>query len=167
MRNNVTDLPDDVLFLDNQFCFTLYAASRKVIQLYGPMLKQLDLTYTQYITMLVLWQYLSLPMKDLGQHLMLDTGTLTPLLKKMERKGLLSRVRSKTDERVVVIELTEKGSALRLDALQMLPLLLCSAQLNSSYLIEIRDQMKEILAQLKTCNAPSPSLPIINELNIF
>jgi MarR family transcriptional regulator, organic hydroperoxide resistance regulator len=163
----MTDFLDDVLFLDNQFCFTLYAASRKVIQLYGPMLKKLDLTYTQYVTMLVLWQHPSLPVKDLGQHLMLDTGTLTPLLKKMEGKGLLSRVRSKTDERVVMIELNEKGLAMRADALLFLSSLLCSAQLNSSDLIQIRDQLKEMLVQLKTCNEPPPSLPITNELNVF
>jgi MarR family transcriptional regulator, organic hydroperoxide resistance regulator len=163
----MTDRLDDVLFLDNQFCFTLYAASRKVIQLYGPMLKKLDLTYTQYITMLVLWQYPSLPVKDLGRHLMLDTGTLTPLLKKMEGKGLIHRTRSNIDERVVMIELTEKGVAMRADALQFLPSLLCSAQLNSSDLIKLRDQLKEMLVQLKTCNEPSPPLPITNEVNIL
>jgi MarR family transcriptional regulator, organic hydroperoxide resistance regulator len=151
MRNNVAEINDEILLLDNQLCFTLYAASRKVIQLYRPMLKKLDLTYTQYITMLVLWERGPLPVKDLGRHLMLDTGTLTPLLKKMEGKGLIHRTRSNIDERVVMIELTQIGSSMKKRALQQLPAILCSSSLNSADLINIRDRLKGLINQLDSC----------------
>ena len=84
----------DVLRLDNQLCFALYAASRKVTGAYGPLLRQLDLTYTQYVTLMVLWEHQELPVKDIGEKLLLDSGTLTPLLKKLEEKGYVTRRRS-------------------------------------------------------------------------
>ena len=144
-------LPKDALLLDNQLCFTLYAASRKVIQLYGPMLKELGLTYTQYITLLVLWEHPALSVKELGQYLMLDTGTLTPLLKNMESKGLLTRTRFKQDERVVMIEITPAGEALRADTLRLLPDLLCSTQLESEDMVDMRDRLKDLLIRIKSC----------------
>lgn len=147
----VTDLADERLVLDNQLCFALYAASRKVIQLYAPMLKELDLTYTQYLTMLALWQRSKLPVGELGDQLMLDTGTLTPLLKKLEAKGLVTRTRSKQDERSVLIELTEKGATLKQDALRLLPALLCSTQLDSSELVGLRERLKKLLVELAAC----------------
>ena len=101
----------DVLKLENQLCFPLYACSRETIRLYKPFLDELDLTYTQYITMLVLWDRQSATVKELGQALYLDSGTLTPLLKKLEAKGL--RKRSTEDERNLIVSITEKGSALR------------------------------------------------------
>ena len=91
----------DMLRLDNQLCFALYAASRKVTGAYGPLLKKLDLTYTQYVTLMVLWEQQELPVKDIGERLLLDSGTLTPLLKKLEEKGYVTRRRSTVDERVV------------------------------------------------------------------
>lgn len=103
----------EALLLENQLCFPLYACSREVIKLYKPCLDQLDLTYTQYIAMLVLWEKKSLTVKELGNALFLDSGTLTPLLKKMEAKGLLSRRRSSDDERSLIVTLTEAGEALR------------------------------------------------------
>lgn len=103
----------DPLKLDNQLCFPLYAAARKVVNLYTPYLAELDLTYTQYITMMVLWEKGSVSVKELGEKLFLDSGTLTPLLKNLEKKGLLTRSRSKEDERVTIAELTEEGKALR------------------------------------------------------
>lgn len=109
----IPDREFDPLKLENQLCFPLYAAARKVVNLYTPFLAQLDLTYTQYIAMMVLWEKGSVSVKELGEKLFLDSGTLTPLLKNLEKKGLLTRSRSKEDERVTIAELTEEGKALR------------------------------------------------------
>ncbi len=103
----------DPLRLENQLCFPLYACARETIKLYKPYLDELDLTYTQYIAMMVLWEKKSVTVKELGAVLHLDSGTLTPLLKKMEAKGLLSRRRSAEDERSLIVSLTEEGAALR------------------------------------------------------
>ena len=107
------------LRLENQLCFPLYAAAREIIKLYRPFLDDLDLTYTQYITMMVLWAEGEISVKQLGKRLHLDSGTLTPLLKSMEQKGYVCRNRSKSDERVVKVVLTEKGISLREKALQV------------------------------------------------
>ncbi len=109
----------DALKLTNQICFPLYAASRKIINRYTPFLEKLDLTYTQYITMMVLWEEKEVTAKELGRRLYLDSGTLTPLLKKMEAKGLLTRSRSSYDERNLVVRITEKGEMLRDRALEV------------------------------------------------
>ena len=99
--------------LENQLCFPLYAAARQVTGLYTPVLRPLGLTYTQYIVFLVLWEKDGLTVGEIGEKLMLDNGTLSPLLKKMEQAGYVERQRSSEDERVVVITLTEAGRALR------------------------------------------------------
>lgn len=101
------------LKLENQLCFPLYAASREVIKQYRPYLEELDLTYTQYIAMMVFWEEKSINVKELGKKLFLDSGTLTPVLKSLESKGYISRARSKKDERVLVAEITEKGEELK------------------------------------------------------
>ena len=103
----------EALKLENQLCFPLYAASREVIKQYRPYLDALDLTYTQYITMMVFWAEKKISVKELGKKLFLDSGTLTPVLKCLESKGLVSRYRSSEDERVLIVEITEKGEALR------------------------------------------------------
>ena len=103
----------DRLRLENQLCFPLYACSREIIKQYKPFLDELDLTYTQYITMMVLWERTSLTAKELGETLFLDSGTLTPLLKKLEGKGFLTRKRSAEDERSLVVTVTDAGLALR------------------------------------------------------
>ena len=115
----MSDNPYDMLKLENQLCFPLYAAARATIRLYKPILDKLDLTYTQYITMMVLWERQSLTAKELGDLLFLDSGTLTPLLKKMEAKGYLTRKRSSQDERSLVVTVTDKGMALREEALSV------------------------------------------------
>ena len=97
------------LKLSKQLCFPLYACSREMIKLYKPWLDELGLTYTQYITMMVLWEHKAMTVKALGQELFLDSGTLTPLLKKLEEKGLVVRHRDRNDKRTVHISLTEKG----------------------------------------------------------
>ena len=109
----------DALKLEKQLCFPLYACARETIKLYKPYLDELDLTYTQYIAMMVLWEKKSVTVKELGEALYLDSGTLTPLLKKMEGKGLLSRRRSEQDERSLIVTLTEKGEALKEQAIEV------------------------------------------------
>ena len=104
---------NDPLRLDNQLCFPLYAASREIIKLYHEPLSRLGLTYTQYITMMVLWEEKTISVKDLGKRLFLDSGTLTPLLKALEKEGYITRTRSKEDERVLVVELTDEGKKLK------------------------------------------------------
>ena len=100
------------LKLENQLCFPLYACAKEIVRRYTPMLEPFGLTYTQYIAMMVLWEHKTVTVKDLGNYLFLDSGTLTPMLKKMERNGWLSRTRSKEDERVVIISITECGEEL-------------------------------------------------------
>lgn len=101
------------LKLDNQLCFPLYACSRKIVNNYTPYLKPLGLTYTQYLAMLVLWEEDGIRLTDLGARLRLDSGTLTPLLKKLESMGLVTRVRSKEDERSVTLSLTDAGKEMK------------------------------------------------------
>lgn len=110
----------DCLKIENQLCFPLYAASKEVIRKYQPFLSELDLTYTQYITMLILWENNKLKVKELGEKLYLDSGTLTPLLKKLEAKGYIIRERSKNDERSLMISITQNGKKLR-DKAVMVP----------------------------------------------
>ena len=108
---SIQDMPQ--LLLDNQMCFSLYAAARRMVNAYTPYLKPLSITYTQYIALLALWESGSATVGDLCRRLYLDNGTLTPLLKKMEEAGLVQRSRSRQDERVVTITLTDSGWALR------------------------------------------------------
>lgn len=103
----------DALKLDKQLCFPLYAASREIIKRYRPYLDALDLTYTQYIAMMVFWEDKTVSVKELGKKLFLDSGTLTPVLKSLETKGYITRSRSQKDERVLEASVTEKGEALR------------------------------------------------------
>ena len=104
---------DELLKLDNQLCFPLYAASKEIIRRYKPILDELDITYTQYIVLLVLWEEDNILVKDLGSRLYLDSGTLTPLLRKLESKGYISRTKGKDDEREIYISLTEKGKEIK------------------------------------------------------
>ena len=107
----------EVLLLDRQLCFPLYAAARKIVAAYTPVLKPLGLTYTQYLVMLVLWEKDGIGVGQLCARLRLDSGTLTPVLKKLEERSLLERRRSGKDERVVILTLTDQGRALREQAL--------------------------------------------------
>ncbi|MBR4955144.1 MAG: MarR family transcriptional regulator [Clostridia bacterium] len=109
----------DVLDIDKHLCFHIYATSREIIKIYRPYLEPLDLTYTQYITMMVLWKEKQLNVKELGIKLFLDSGTLTPVLKSLEAKGFVTRHRSTKDERVLIVELTEKGEELKKEAVKI------------------------------------------------
>lgn len=104
---------NDVLKLENQLCFPLYACAKEVVKKYKPFLDEIGLTYTQYITMMVLWEQKTINVKTLGHYLYLDSGTLTPLLKKIEAQGLVTRERNAHDERNVMVTITEKGERLK------------------------------------------------------
>lgn len=109
----------DGLKLENQLCFPLYACAKEIVRKYKPFLDELDLTYTQYIAMMVLWEKKQMNVKELGECLYLDSGTLTPLLKKLETKGYVRRERSKTDERNLVITITKDGEDLKEQAVNV------------------------------------------------
>ena len=109
-RKHAADLP---LMLDNQLCFAVYSTAHAFNRVYKPLLDRLGLTYPQYLVMLVLWEHDGVPLKDIGERLFLDSGTLTPLLKRLEAAGLIKRTRSTEDERQVLIALTPQGQALR------------------------------------------------------
>jgi len=111
----------DALRLDNQLCFPLYACAREVVKRYKPFLDELGITYTQYITMMVLWETPVVTSKEIGKRLFLDSGTLTPVLKKLEQKGFVRRSRDSGDERNLVVELTEEGAALKARAATVPP----------------------------------------------
>src|ERR1700743_3561788 len=104
---------DEMLLLDNQLCFAVYSASLAMTRVYKPLLEKLGLTYPQYLVMLVLWERDNVPLKDIGERLFLDSGTLTPLLKRLEAAHLIKRARSTQDERQVLIHLTPQGQALK------------------------------------------------------
>jgi len=109
----------DSLLLKNQLCFPLYAAAKEVVKRYRPYLDEIDLTYTQYIVMMVIWEKENVTVKELGETLFLDSGTLTPVLKCLEQKGFIQRERNAEDERVLDVTLTEKGRELRERALSV------------------------------------------------
>ncbi len=109
----------EALKLDNQLCFPLYVCSKEIVRKYKPFLDEVGLTYTQYITMMAMWEHEEVSVKELGEYLFLDSGTLTPVLKTLEKKGLISRNRSKEDERIVVVTLSESGRALAEDAVKI------------------------------------------------
>lgn len=138
----------DLLKLDRQLCFALYASSKEMIRLYAPLLTPLGLTYTQYIVMLVLWEHEECTVKELCEKTMLDTGTITPLLKKLESAGLLSRKRSLTDERSVRITLTEKGWELKEQASDVPQKAFCSTGLTIEEAIELKERLNHLLARM-------------------
>jgi MarR family transcriptional regulator, organic hydroperoxide resistance regulator len=106
-------MKSETLKLENQICFKIYTAEREITKLYRELLKELNVTYPQYLVLLLLWEKHSLSVKELGQRLFLDSGTLTPMLKRMELNGLVERKRSEQDERSVIVSVTEKGEALK------------------------------------------------------
>ncbi|NOH27377.1 MarR family winged helix-turn-helix transcriptional regulator [Vibrio mediterranei] len=132
------------LDIDKQVCFALYSASNALTRAYRPILEQIDLTYLQYMTMLVLWKKAPMNVKDIGADLKLDSGTLTPLLKRLEQKGLVERKRSETDERARMITVTEQGFALREKAMSVPNSIACKVQLE----LEDALTLKRICEQL-------------------
>ena len=146
MTGTVAATGDDPLLLDRQVCFPLYAATNLLNRLYGPVLKPLGLTYPQYLVMLVLWEDEPQTVGSLGARLYLDSGTLTPLLKRMEAAGLVSRTRDAEDERRVLIGLTERGRALRADALHV-PETIAGGR-SPEGLGELREGVRRLVAML-------------------
>lgn len=135
----------DPLHLDQQLCFALYAASNRIQRLYRPLLEPLGLTYPQYLVMLVLWQHGRRSVGELGEALHLDSGTLTPLLKRLEAAGLVVRKRCSDDERRVFVDLSAEGRELRSQALGVPARLACSTSLDASRLASLRDELKQLL----------------------
>ncbi len=138
----------DGLKLKNQVCFPIYVLAKEVINHYRPLLDKLELTYPQYLVMLVLWEEQKQTVNQLGEKLMLDSGTLTPLLKRLEQKEYISRNRSKTDERVVIISLTEKGNSIKTNAECIPEEMLNSLNLTMEDLIELKNIMNKILNKI-------------------
>ncbi len=139
----------DALKLENQLCFPLYACSKEVVKQYRPYLDELNLTYTQYIAMMVLWEQKKLNVKELGEKLYLDSGTLTPVLKSLEAKGFLRRYRSDEDERVLNVELTDEGWALRDAALEVPAKVGCCIKLNAEETVRLYELLYKVLGGLK------------------
>ncbi|MBS2013068.1 MAG: MarR family transcriptional regulator [Deltaproteobacteria bacterium] len=145
---------DDGLPLDDHLCFAVYAASHALTKAYAPLLSPLGITYPQYLVMLVLWEEKEAPVKRIGERLGLDSGTLTPLLKRLEAQGLVVRRRSNDDERVVEISLTPGGKALRAKAKKIPRALACASGFDPddkrslARLGELRDELKELARTL-------------------
>ena len=140
------------LKLENQLCFPIYALSRQITNLYRPHLDKLGITYPQYLVLMVLWEKESLTVKQLGELLWLDSGTLTPLLKRMEANKLLKRKRSSEDERVVDITIAEEGKALEKEAAKIPPLIKRGLDMCDEDLVKLRGRLKEILETASKCD---------------
>ncbi|MFN3197600.1 MAG: MarR family winged helix-turn-helix transcriptional regulator [Bradymonadia bacterium] len=151
MQRTDNDMASDPLHLDQQLCFALYAASRAMTQAYRPGLDALGLTYPQYLVMLVLWEADDISLKDLGGRLMLDSGTLTPLVRRLEAQRLLRRVKDPEDERRIRIRLTTQGQALRARAGEVQGAVLCKMTdpLDLEGLVGLREQIKTLTCMLR------------------
>lgn len=139
----------DTLKLENQICFAFYACSREITKLYRPMLEDIDLTYTQYVTMLALWEQDHVTVTALGNKLYLDSGTLTPLLKKLEAAGHITRTRDRNDERSVIVELTEQGKALREKAEGIPAQLFCKFDADPAEGAALLEQIHDFLRRIQ------------------
>lgn len=146
MKSDTVDFPQ--LQFENQICFPLYSAANAVVRAYRPLLEKLDITYLQYIVLMVLWQENSLNVKELSQRLRLDSGTLTPLLKRLEAKGFVTRSRSEQDERVRIITTTKQGKALRRKARDVPLQLACTVGLPAEQGRELKQLCEQLLAAL-------------------
>ncbi|MGE6757002.1 MarR family winged helix-turn-helix transcriptional regulator [Corallococcus interemptor] len=144
---------DDFLRLDLQLCFPLYAASRAMVQAYTPLLAKLGLTYPQYLVMLVLWETDGVSVKELGEKLYLDSGTLTPLLKRLEALGFVRRERSKEDARSVTVSLTAQGKALRRKAASIPEAIVCRTGLTLEELARLRRDIQRLFEKVSSRSA--------------
>ncbi|WP_254643415.1 MarR family winged helix-turn-helix transcriptional regulator [Streptomyces sp. BV286] len=143
---------EDFLRLDQQICFSLNAASRAFGGVYRVVLKDLGLTYPQYLVMLVLWEHGELPVKQVGEHLRLDSGTLSPLLKRLEAAGLVRRERSARDERSVVVGLTDEGAALREQALRVPRRIAAATGFDLAEILELRTRLDKLTGALDSAD---------------
>lgn len=154
MNNNLEQLTQEEsntpqLLLKNQVCFSLYSASNAMIRAYRPLLNELDLTYSQYLAMMVIWERNGINVKELGQELHLDSGTLTPLLKRLEVKEIITRQRSTQDERIRQVFLTTKGTELKKQALSVPNAIFCKSQLEIEELQQLKQTCEKLLANLQ------------------
>ncbi|KAA0130732.1 MarR family transcriptional regulator [Chryseobacterium sp. SN22] len=139
----------ECLKLDNQLCFPLYVIAKEITGLYRPFLDELDITYPQYLVMMILWEHDGLPVNSIGEKLYLDSGTLTPLLKRLEAKGFISRKRKKEDERVVEVFITESGKALQLKACEIPGKLLQKIDAAPEDWIHLKESVQKILNKIE------------------
>lgn len=142
----------EALRLENQLCFPLYACAKEVTRRYKPFLDPLDLTYTQYITMMVLWDKKEVRVKDLGEVLYLDSGTLTPLLKRLEQKGLISRSRYQDDERALCVRITEEGEKLQHRAISVPKEMRACIPLNEEEMFVLKKLLSRTLTAMEQSN---------------
>ena len=147
-KTDTANATDAMLQLDNQLCFALYSTSLAMTKLYKPLLEELGLTYPQYLAMLVLWEQDGLTVSELGERLYLDSGTLTPLLKRMESAGLLSRIRAVEDERRVHITLTAAGRKLKAKAAKIPGCILSATQCSIPELVSLTQQVQSFRQRL-------------------
>ncbi|KZE51954.1 MarR family transcriptional regulator [Brevibacillus parabrevis] len=143
---------DEMLMLNNQLCFTIYACSREITRMYRPYLDEMGITYPQYLVLLVLWETEESTVKELGERLFLDSGTLTPLLKRMQEAELVTRTRSSQDERVVVIRLTEKGAKMKEAACKVPQALFDSSGLSADDFMRLLKESQNLLDRIHRLN---------------
>nr|WP_210329160.1 MarR family transcriptional regulator [Methylorubrum zatmanii] len=138
----------DPLLLDNQLCYALYAAAHRMTKSYRPMLEQMGLTYPQYLVLLVLWESDGITVSEIGRRLRLDSGTLTPVLKRLETSGLLNRSRRQSDEREVEISLTDQGRALRAQAVAVRQSVMCQLNMSEPEIQAMRADLNALIENL-------------------
>ncbi len=159
MPRTTTLTANDALLLDNQLCFALYSASLAMTKLYKPLLEELGLTYPQYLVMLVLWEGDNLSVSQLCDRLSLDSGTLTPLLKRMEAAGWVSRLRATDDERKVYIQLTAQGRKLRAKGLKIPPCVASAVRCSVPELLALNSQLRTLRGHLQDDLAKTGKTP--------
>ena len=152
-------MTEDAFRLDRQLCFALHATSRAVTRAYGPFLAPLGVTYPQYLVLLVLWENDRLTVSRIGHLLHLDSGTLTPLLKRLEAQGIVVRARARADEREVIVSLTTAGQNLRRRAEGIRDHVACAIGATPGELTQLRDSLSKILVRMQTTDPPLPATP--------
>ncbi|AWI88964.1 MarR family transcriptional regulator [Methylobacterium sp. DM1] len=146
--NESAEVLRDPLLLDNQLCYALYAAAHRMTKSYRPMLERMGLTYPQYLVLLVLWETDGITVSEIGRRLRLDSGTLTPVLKRLETSGLLNRSRRQSDEREVEIALTDQGRALRLEAVAVRQSVMCQLNMSEPEIQAMRADLNALIENL-------------------
>lgn len=150
--NETAEVLRDPLLLDNQLCYALYAAAHRMTKSYRPMLERMGLTYPQYLVLLVLWESDGITVSEIGRRLRLDSGTLTPVLKRLETSGLLNRSRRQSDEREVEIALTDQGRALRSEAVAVRQSVMCQLNMSEPEIQAMRADLNALIENLSTAS---------------
>jgi MarR family transcriptional regulator, organic hydroperoxide resistance regulator len=148
--NESAEVLKDPLLLDNQLCYALYAAAHRMTKSYRPMLERMGLTYPQYLVLLVLWENDGITVSEIGRRLRLDSGTLTPVLKRLEISGLLNRSRRQSDEREVEIALTDQGRSLRSEAVAVRQSVMCQLNMSEPEIQAMRADLNALIENLST-----------------